>query len=167
MLRFMVIGAPRSGTAWCANWLSHGAQLCLHDPLWDRHYTDLDAIEHPRLGVACTGMAEFHSWVNKHPCPKVILHRTPALVNESLRKMGLPDYPPERFADLWKIHGLHAQWTDLFNENAVDIHLHLKLGPIDLDRWQMLRYLNITEDYTKRKQNPAVWARLQQERGKA
>lgn len=167
MIKFMVLGAPRSGTAWAANWLSTGSQVCLHDPLWDTHYTDLDAIEHPHLGIACTGLSLFHSWVNKHPCPKVILHRTPALVNDSLARMGLPVCPAELFASLWKVDGLHAQWTDLFNDNAIDIHLHLRLGPFDTERWKMLRYLNVTEDYTKRQQNPLVWEQLQRERGAA
>jgi len=167
MLKFMVIGAPRSGTAWAANWLTFGAQLCLHDPLWDHHYTDFDALPHPQLGVACTGLAEFHVWVNKHACPKVILHRSPDLVNESLERMGLPAYRPELFLNLWKIRGLHVEWTQLFGEEAPAIFEHLKLGRFDEERWQMLRFLEITEKYTLRCQHPKVWARLQQERGLA
>jgi hypothetical protein len=161
----MVIGAPRSGTAWAANWLSTGEQLCLHDPLWDRHYTEFDAIEHPRLGIACTAMARFHPWVNKHPAPKVILHRTPDLVNDSLVRLGLPPCPQQLFLDLWKIRGLHVEWTDLFNENAANLHAHLKLGPFDAARHGLLRDMRITANWQERqrRQNPEVVARIVKE----
>src|SRR5437773_11222101 len=85
----MVLGMPRSGTAWAANWLSTDHTLCYHDPLWHRYYTELDEIESTkRLGVACTGLALFPDFVNGHPARKVILRRPIGEVNASLTAMG-------------------------------------------------------------------------------
>jgi hypothetical protein len=157
----MVIGAPRSGTAWASNWLSSGGQLCLHDPLWDHHFEDLDKLTHPNLGIACTGIAFFHQWLNKHPAPKVILHRPREEVNTSLAKIGLGPCPEELFEALWEVQGYHCEWTNLFDPAAVSIHQYLKIGPFDVDRWRALQYLNVTEEYTKRRQDPKVMARIQ------
>jgi hypothetical protein len=161
-LRFMVLGAPRSGTAWMANFLSTDRYHCYHDPLFERHYADLDNLYLPgkHVGVACTGLALFHKWVNQHPCPKVILHRTPDLVNASLKAIGLPPAPLRLFEALWKIKGKHVEWTDLFGHEMANIHLHLKLGPFDLERWEMLRNMKITEIHTRRRQDPQVLSRL-------
>jgi hypothetical protein len=105
-------------------------------------------------------LALFHKWVNAHPCPKVILHRTPALVNASLAKIGIAPAAPQLFESLWKIRGKHVDWTDIFGHEIANIHLHLKLGPFDLERWEMLRNMRVTEIHERRRQNPQVLGRL-------
>jgi hypothetical protein len=160
----MVIAAPRSGTAWCANWLSDGKYLCLHDPLWDHHYRDLDLFAGPQTGVACTGLGYFPEWVNQHPAPKVILHRPLHEINNSLATLGLPDCPPKLFNNLWKIDGLHVHWTSLFGADVELVHRHLRIGDFDPMRWSMLRDMNVTAKYERRRQDPDVWARLQADR---
>lgn len=117
MIEFMVIAAPRSGTTWAANWLTTDHTLCMHDPLFERHYTDLDHIRSKkRLGVSCTGLFMWPEWLNSHPARKVILHRDLSEVNESLEAIGLPPVAVNTDDILSNIHGIHADWMDLFNK---------------------------------------------------
>lgn len=116
MIDFMVIALPRSGTTWAANWLTTGRSLCIHDPLFQHHYTELDQLEKLEgslLGVSCTGLSMFPDWLNAHPAKKVILHRDLSEINHSLSAIGLN--PLESSKGLRKIVGLHRTYTDLFN----------------------------------------------------
>jgi hypothetical protein len=165
MLKFMVIGAPRSGTAWAANWLSAEGRLCLHDPLWDHHYDDLDDLPHVQ-GIACTGIAYFPEWVNAHKCPKVILHRDKADIDCSLAQMGLPEVPQRLVDNLELCRGLHVPWHYLFSsKTAFQINLFLKLGAFDAQRFEMLRHMKVTSNWPQRKAhaNPAALARFRLE----
>lgn len=168
MIEFMVIGAPRSGTAWAANWLTNEWNHCIHDPLWDHHYADLDKL-HPlypgkTLGISCTGIALWPAWLNEHPATKVILHRPPAEVNESCRKLGYPPCPTQLFRGLLQIRGFHVEWRSLFDsDHARDIHNHLVVEPFDGVRHDMLRALTVTANVKLRKQNPEVLERLRAE----
>jgi hypothetical protein len=166
MRRFMVISAPRSGSAWCANWLSTETVHTRHDPLWDTGYWDFDSTCVPgkRNGIACTGIAYFHQWVNTRPCPKVILHRPIEEIDASLAQLGLPAVNPRLLDNLWEIVGLHVEWSDLFKPlEAVKIHDWLRLGAFNRERYDMLRHLKVTSNYWERVQNPAVARRLQAE----
>jgi hypothetical protein len=151
MLRFMVLGAPRSGTAWVANWLSIPGRVCLHDPLWDHHYPELDNLPHV-WGIACTALAYLPEWVNAHQCPKVILHRSKAEIDCALAQFGLPEVPQRLLDCLWMCQGLHTEWTDLFTPyGAKEIHEHLEVGAFDLERWEMLRHLIVTSHWQQRR----------------
>jgi hypothetical protein len=163
MLRFMIVGAPRSGTAWAANYFTARGILCMHDPLWDFHYADLDHLGDENLGISCTGIAYFPDWVNEHPCPKVILHRPRHEVQASLEKLGLPPCPPRLFDNLWRIHGMHVTWQSLFNRDMRLIHSHLQIEDTDFSRWSMLKDMRVTANYQARKQNPDVLKRLKAE----
>lgn len=138
----MVIGSPRSGTAWAANWLG-----AVHDPLFDYFYTDLDELD---AGICCTGLGMFHRWVNGHPAPKVILHRDPRQVEVSLRRMNLPMCGPEIFTGLDRIVGLHVPWDDLFYEPE-RIWRHLMPTAFDAARHNSLKNVNIQCDWSKRR----------------
>lgn len=163
----MIIAAPRSGTAWAANWLTCGKTLCIHDPLWDHHYGDLDSLEFPGkeiVGVACTGLALWPDWINAHPAHKVILHRDPKEVNESCRRLGFGTVPVGLFKCLDKLRGFHVDWSSLFNSaHARDIHEHLLVEPFDEVRHHMLCTLNVTSNYEARKQNPTVIDKIRAE----
>jgi len=119
MIDFMVIAAPRCGTTWAANWLTTDTTLCLHDPLYTRHYDDLDAIESKKmLGVSCTGLYHFPGWVRAHPARKVILHRPLAEINESLDALGFPLVTHADLARLDEIDGMHLDWKSMFSDPA-------------------------------------------------
>jgi hypothetical protein len=163
MIRFMVLGAPRSGTAWSANWLSDGKRLCIHEPLWDHHYADLDKL-YPGCGVACTGLAMFHEWVNAHPCRKVVLHRDPAEVQRALARAGLPNAPRQLFDSLSLIvsNATHVDWREVFR-NPRRVWEDLLGEPFDGHqerRHAQLCHLNVTANLNTRAQNMDVLEKL-------
>lgn len=159
MIDFMLLGAPRSGTAWASVWLTTATSTCLHDPLWDHYYKDLDKIpkEGKRLGVACTGLAVFPQWLNAHPAPKVILHRDPHERAASMRRQGIPTPDAGLLANLDKIQGIHVPWTWLFTDPD-PIYRHLLQEPYDVERHRQLSDLKITSRWEIRqsKANPNV-----------
>lgn len=165
MIDFMIIAAPRSGTAWAANWLTDSHSFCHHDPLFERHYSELDAIEPDGrvMGVACTGLANFPEFLKGHPARKVILHRRPDQVNDACMSLGFPPVPMQLFKNLENIDGLHVPWTYLF---AKPEHIHRFLfgdRPFDARRHQLLVGLNVQRDLEQIKPNLAATRRLVEE----
>jgi len=63
VVTFMIISAPRSGTGVAANWLSTDTTLCLHDALFNYHYSSLNSLsfQGKKLGIADTGIWIFPS----------------------------------------------------------------------------------------------------------
>jgi hypothetical protein len=160
MIDFMLIAAPRSGTTWASNWLTTDTTLCIHDPLWEHHYSELDDIQsEKRVGIACTGMAYFLDWVNKHPARKVILHRDLEGINESLYNIGLPDIEPFYLENLDKVEGLHVWWTDLF-ENPKVIYEYLLQLPFDKERHKLLKDIEMQPKFSGLTINKAVTMKL-------
>lgn len=146
MIEFIVVGLPRSGTAWAANWLTTDTTHCIHDPLARYHHTDLDRIaSSKRLGVSCTGLWQFPDWLNQHPAKKVILHRDRAEVARSLGRLGFADLP---FPALDAIAGMHVNWRDLWDDPE-PIWEHLIGTPFDAERHQLLRELNVQVDFDR------------------
>lgn len=136
----MVIGLPRSGTAWAANWLTTDTTLCLHDPLAKYHHTELDGlVSDKRLGVACTGLWMHPEWLNAHPARKVILHRDLAAINRSLDALGVE---PLRNQNLGHIHGMHVPCDALWDDPE-PIWQHLTGLPMDWQRHNLLASLNV------------------------
>lgn len=162
MIEFMVLGMPRSGTAWCANWLTTDRTLCLHDPLWRRHYSELDSImSKKRLGVSCTGLALFTEYVNQHPARKVILHRPLEEVNASLIAMGVEPLTAMWQGALGRIVGAHYLWDDIFDPGVAEGMYELLLEqPFDAERHQMLLGLNVQMAFEKVTPDPVAARRL-------
>lgn len=163
----MVIGLPRSGTTWAANWLTTGATLCAHDPLWETHYEDLDAVVPSRAGnrmpgIACTGIWRWEDWVNAHPARKLILHRDIATVRASLRAIGLP--VPDRSAAtvLDRMGGLHVPFDHLFDTGQAEaLWSFLTDGlPFDGERHRELAQMNIQPQFDRIPVNRSVARRL-------
>lgn len=145
----MVLSAPRSGSTWISNYLTTDTTLCLHDPLWQHHYSELDAIESDKtLGVACTGLALFPDFVNAHPARKIILHRDLAEVDVSLMKIGLTPCSPQWEGVLSQIRGVHLNWTEMFDEPR-NIYEYLLNKPFDAQRHAQLREINVQPAFAK------------------
>lgn len=158
----MLISAPRSASTWASNWLTTEASLCLHDPLWRYHYSDLDGVVSPkRIGISCTGIALFPEWVNSHPARKVILHRDLADVDASLVKIGLGPCSEQWEGVLDRINGWHLQWDALFNQQAAQqIYEFLLQLPFDAERHAVLRDINVQPAFAKLSIDRSATSRL-------
>lgn len=161
MMQFMVVGAPRSGTAWAANWFTTDRTLCLHDPLWRLDLESLDKLQTKKtLGMACTGVALFPEWVDQHPARKLILHRDIKEINASLRRMGIKPINPKWSQILERIEGLHASWRDLFEKPQPLWEFIFPHLPFDSERHtELLRY-NVQMDFEAVDPDPAVVGRM-------
>lgn len=144
-VEFMVVSAPRSGSAWAANWLTTARALCVHDPLWYRHFSEWDEIACDRkLGVACTGIALFPAFLEGHPARKVIVHRDLGAVNGSLEEAGLPHLPAAWGYALDHIRGMHIEYEELFDaRQASRVYAYLTGEPFDAPRHAELCRLNV------------------------
>ncbi|MFV0533014.1 MAG: hypothetical protein ACK5MR_05095, partial [Cumulibacter sp.] len=124
MLDFMVIGLPRSGTTWAAQWLTTAHSFCLHDPLYLCHYSELDSyadrvsIGRKTVGVSCTALWRWPQFVSSHPARKVIIHRDIRDINSSLKLLGFPAMTERDALSLYDLPGLHFQYADLFCESS-------------------------------------------------
>lgn len=160
MIQFMLLGTPRSATTWAANWLTTDTTLCLHDPLFRYHYTELDNIKSSRsLGVACTGLGHFTDWINSHPARKVIVHRNLGEVNQSLREIGLPAMTEEQAKKLDLVKGLHVDWLELF-DSPEKIYEYLLQMPFDSERHEFLCEIEMQPHFGRLKVGPDVTKKL-------
>jgi len=141
----MVLGAPRSGTTWAANWLRQEGEHVLHDPFMDfeRSPASLDAAG---VGISCTSSAiQYPDWLATHPAPKVLLHRATISINASLAGLGLPPIDGAVWdLALARIPGLHVRWDDLFTgKSAYKIFTHLTGREMSFTKHATLRDMNV------------------------
>lgn len=146
MLRRMVVGLPRSGTTWAANWLTYDNQICVHDPLWFEHYSRWDKMD----GISCTGIWRWPEFVRERASmniPVLILRRDITEIRQSLALFDKQDGGDwlEHDADkqLAAITGdliLHMPYDALFEPGAAaQIWRHLRMpSQFDKHRHRML-----------------------------
>lgn len=153
----MIIAGPRSGTTWAANWLTTDSTHCLHDPLYQHHYEELDGIESIKsLGVSCTGLMNFPKFVNAHPARKVILRRPQREVDESLHLLGLPSVD---CSPLDQIEGTHYHWKALFDDPKM-IYESLTGRRFNAERHDFLKTIHVQPQFQQISINRAVTTRL-------
>lgn len=152
----MVLGGPRSGTTWAANWLSADSTICLHDPLMEYTRAQLDRMEIPgkRIGISCTSTLLFPEWYEKHPAKKILLWRDPEEINVSLEQLGLPVLDvPAHLARLKQAiqRGIPVyNWHSLLHTgDARDIWTHLTNLPFDPYRHDMLTQFNVQPQFKR------------------
>lgn len=167
-LDFMVIGLPRSGTTWAANWLTTDAVHCVHDPLYRTHYEQWDdALVAPGKisGVSCTGIWRWTDWLNCHPARKLILHRDHGDIVRSMMRLGLPCPSFAASKALDAIEGLHVHWSEMFERRAAcGIWEYLTLGgSFDAERHAALVGMHIQPRFQAVQPDPKVTARLFEE----
>jgi hypothetical protein len=157
MIKFMVIGLPRSATTWAANWLSTDTTFCLHDPLNWYLLDEVDNLEYPgkEIGISCTGSYLYTDWLNNHPAPKVIVHRDVQEIKESLRrnKIRLSVFKPSL---IHKIEGLHVDYKELFTKPEKIWSYLLPNKPLDIQRHSFLKTCNVQMDFEKTLRNRDV-----------
>jgi hypothetical protein len=92
---FFILGLPRSRTAWCANFLTHGPSFCFHEPLLGcASFADLEAkfrlIDTPFVGASGSGSAFYMDELYRRFQPTlVMIRRNPTEVDRSLTALGL------------------------------------------------------------------------------
>ena len=156
-IAFMIIGAPRSGTAWAANWLTTDRTLCLHEVLFNRKPEEVDQIPCSRvLGLADTGLWHFPEWVAAHPAKKVILHRRDSEIQDSLKRAGFPYLDGRYWHALHDMQGLHIDWRVLFDGPEMVHHYLFGDTPFDPERHALLTKLNVQADFEKIDPDPVV-----------
>lgn len=157
MIAFMVLSAPRSGSTWASNWLTTGAQLCLHDPIFEHTVDELDHLcAGHRYGVACTALPLLTDWVNQHQAPKLILHRPLSEVNASLEAIGLTPLGRAWAGILDRIEGFHVHHQDMFRTGAAEMmwkHLCPE-QPFDYPRHKLLAAMHIDPHFPRVRINP-------------
>ena len=164
MIDFIIVGLPRSGTTWAANWLTTDKTHCYHDPLYTTHYEDWDAKAIPGklTGVSCTGIWRWKEWLNAHPAKKIILHRDKGEINKSLRQIGLPELMEED--TLTDIIGMHVDFNDLFDpERAGAIWEYITGEPMNPHRHEELRLIEMQPQFTGLSVGADVTRRLRAE----
>jgi hypothetical protein len=146
----MVLGGPRSGTTWAANWLTTDTTICLHDPLLEYTIERLQRLTFPggqSLGISCTSAMLYPDWVNAQRCPKVVLHRPIAEINRSLRELGLVELIPERHeARLDAIKGpgvLHCPYEHMYTPTGGRVLAHHLRVPFDQSRHHCLTQMRV------------------------
>lgn len=160
MIEFMVLGLPRSGTTWAANWLTTDTTICYHDPLYRWHYTELDIIQTNKVvGISCTGLYHFADWVNDHPSRKVILHRDLSDINASMASIGLPCLSEKDEEKLYSIDGIHIDWLDVF-ERPKSTYEFLTGKPFDAERHSELINIEMQPQFAGLTVNRNVTKRL-------
>lgn len=138
----MIIAAPRSGTAWAANWLTTDTTLCIHEPSTRWPYQEWDRISSDKaLGIACTASAVSHpTFIRAHPARKVILHRDLTEIRRSMERLKIAgNFDPRCLDD---IEGLHCHWRELFTDPE-PIYTHLLQKPFDAVRHRELTAFNV------------------------
>lgn len=132
----MVIGLPRSGTTWAANWLTDAGQHCAHDPLYHTHYS---AWHRTYDGVSCTGIFDWPEFVAAQTCPILILHRPIHEIRLSIYQRfqeGSNWLDPEAESRLLRLERpgvMVMNWRGLFNPEMAERawrHLHM---PVQFD----------------------------------
>lgn len=166
MIDFVIVGLPRSGTTWAANWLTTGKTICVHDPLYTTHYSEWDSLVEPgsTTGVSCTGIWRWADWLNSRPARKLVLHRPLHEVNESMQAIGLQPLAPQAEAMLSSIEGLHVDYTSLFDASkARELWEYLTPEPFSRRRHEELVHIEMQPAFHGLSVGAEVTRRLREE----
>ena len=128
---FVVLGLPRSGTTWLANWLTTDRTLCLHDPFSDG-LPETWAGDERTFGISCTGAYMFPRWLGSLSCPVAVIERPVRDCDASAASIGFPsvesisgalasiDAPRWKFEELWAEDRARALWDHLLPQIRFD-----------------------------------------------
>ena len=143
----MVLGGPRSGTTWAANWLTTDTTICLHDPLMEYTLQQLEQVSFPgkRVGIACTAAMLFPHWVNASKAKKVILYRSVPEINASLRLLGLMELDENKhYNRVQEIKGATLlPYEQLFTPKSAKGSAEYLEVPFDAARFDLLRQMRV------------------------
>jgi hypothetical protein len=133
VIDFLVIGLPRSGTAWLSVWLD-----ATHDPFGKM------LPEFFSGGLVCTGAYLMPDWLEAQTCPVAIIERDHRDCDASLARIGMPPTTPAMRALFARATGEAWSFADLWDEDkAAALWAYLKGTPFDAARYRRLRDLRI------------------------
>lgn len=147
MMDFIILGLPRSGTTWIANWLTTDKTLCLHDPFeigsastWPR--------DHRLFGISCTASYLLPGWLNRHDCKVAIIERDPDACHASIQRIGF-DKDDKRMQTLKRsldaVEGRRFPFDDIWSESkARELMAYLMPGiTFDAIRYNQLKRMQV------------------------
>lgn len=137
MVRYMIIGMPRSRTTWFANLFTTGSSICMHDAFG---YYNLDQLNNmykdKYFGISDTSIyLAGDIYLNKIPIKKVIIHRSQRDIEAS---MGGSVFKK----DMRGINGLHVDYDDI-DDRIEEIWNYCLNIPFDKDRYEILKSMNV------------------------
>ena len=138
----MILGLPRSRTAWLANFFTTEKTFCFHEPLAKMYsYREIESLKTDRItGLADTGLGWFD--LSIYPCKKVIIHRAVNDVNRALKRKGM-SVDMSILADRLKhVDGLHIEYEQI-NERLPEIWQYCTNLPYDELRGEALKNFNV------------------------
>lgn len=133
----MIIGLPRSRTTWLANLFTTGNSICLHDPLLNHSFHELDTLYPGKyVGISDTSLClAGYRALNEMPYRKVIIHRE---LSDVRRSLGLP----AESISLYGVYGLHVKFNEI-DERIREIWEYCLDIPFDQDRYDLLKDFNV------------------------
>lgn len=159
MMNFRILGLPRTGTTWAANWLTASGGICYHDPLLSRTPAELFRHDPGRVwGVSCTGLWLFPEWLAANPAPTLILERDRGEVDKSLAELGFYPLPDWAFDAFQRVPGRRMHFSALFDvRTAREIWRFLRPdAPFDEERHALLTEMQIQPDFSKWKPDEGI-----------
>lgn len=150
MIDFMVLGLPRSGTAWMANLLTTDNSICLHESFMTYSLNQIDEMEKDDklLGISETSAIFDCDAINAHKAKKIIIERPLDEINASLMRIGFPMID-ETFCKLLKnLEGYRIAFDDLFKHDKVALVYKQLLGKtLDKNRHSLLCSFGVENIY--------------------
>ncbi len=145
-LDFLILSTPRSGSAWLANFLTHGDCFCYHEPMAGGPISRLDR------QAPITGAIDTAAWMWPEQLPRVpklyALTREPRRVSRSLRSLYLPDDPDfELFREVTR-DLITFEFERLFNLDYLEGVWRTVVGPpsFHVERARQLIPTNVQRD---------------------
>lgn len=134
---YMIISYPRSRSTWLANFLTYQDSICLHDPLAQMNFKELEErFTGKRFGIADTSLLYLDAaYLNRIDCKRLIIHRNLRDVRKSL---GIDI----QYVDLNDVDGLHVDFEDI-NNRIEEIWEYCLGYTFDAERFKLLKDMNI------------------------
>lgn len=144
----MILGLPRSRTAWLANFMTYGGSFCYHELMTQsksvREMKNKLDLEYQYTGFADTAAHLVHK---EFDCPKVVIHRNVKDSNYSSQKLydtgfDFTEILKAAEAELYLVDGLHIRFDEI-NDRLEDIWTYCTDLPFDHKRAELLKDMKI------------------------
>lgn len=145
MIDFMVLGLPRSGTAWASNLLTTDTSLCIHEAFMNHSIDDLNNQSYDGLlGIAETSAFTKVDEINQHSAKKLVIERPFNEVNESIVRLGFKALPTYSDDLMIQLKGYRIVFKDLFNYDIMaEAYYYLLRKELNQERHRILCQMNI------------------------